>query len=143
MPKSPGSLEGRELTLTARELLGNRLVQPLKIDGASVRTAGPSQRISTDGGREPNGSSDSRELFCREGQNFLVVISESKAAFQPSPPKRMFSGAFEARWGVDADSEHFVLIERAPEYPRLRAFAYVEHWVEDVRRKLGMTRETP
>ena len=118
-------------------------IQPLKIDGALVRTAGPSQRVSTDGGREPHWSSDGRELFYREGQNFLVVASESKAAFQPSPPKRMFSGAFEGRWGVDADSQHFVMIERAPEYPRLRAFHYVEHWVEDVRRKLGMTRENP
>lgn len=117
--------------------------QPLKIDGASVWTARPSQRISTDGGREPHWSSDGRELFYREGQNFLVVASESKAAFQPSPPTRMFSGAFEGRWGVDADSQHFVMIERAPEYPRLRSFHYVEHWGEDVRRKLGMTREIP
>lgn len=142
--KAQFSPDGRWLAYVSDET--GRLevwIQPLKINGASVQTAGPSLRISTAGGGEPRWSSDSRELFYRDGQNFFVVASDSSTAFQLGAPKLMFRGAFDQRWSVEQDSQHFVLVERAPDYPWLRAFHYVEHWVQDVRRKLGMVEGTP
>ena len=142
--KAQFSPDGRWLAYASDET--GRLevwIQPLKINGASVQTAGPSLRISTAGGAEPRWSSDSRELFYREGQNFFAVASDSSTAFQPGSPKLMFRGAFDQRWSVEKDAQHFVLVERAPDYPRLHAFHYVEHWVQDVRRKLGMVERAP
>jgi dipeptidyl aminopeptidase/acylaminoacyl peptidase len=100
------SPDGRWLAYTSDETGPVEVwIQPLKINGATVQTAGPSLRISTGGGNEPRWSSDARELFYRDGQNFFVVTSESPAVFQPGSPKLMFRGAFDVRWGVDKDAQ--------------------------------------
>jgi eukaryotic-like serine/threonine-protein kinase len=141
--ESQFSPDGKMIAYQSDETGANEIwIQPIVIEGPLVRKAGTSRQVTLSGGQGPRWASSSRELFYRDTRSFYTVPSESVASFQPGAPRRMFDGEFEEGWEVEKDGPNFVMLQNGPGYPRLNAYRYVAHWVDDVRRRLG-TRARP
>ena len=95
-------------------------------------------QISTAGGTAPLWSSDSAELFYREGEAMMAVaVDGSGAAFSAGPPVRLFEGRFLddlARNYDVAPDGRFLMIKQAD---TLRQIHVVVNWMEDLRPFLG------
>jgi serine/threonine-protein kinase len=74
--------------------------------------------ISTEGGTEPNWSTDGSELFYRQGDQMMVVDVELGDEFSASKPRPLFEGRFEVGvignpdYDVTSDGERFLMVKR-------------------------------
>ena len=95
-------------------------------------------QISTAGGTAPLWSSDSTELFYRQGEAMMAVaVDGSGAAFSAGPPVRLFEGRYLddlARNYDVAPDGRFLMIKQAD---TLKQIHVVVNWMEDLRPFLG------
>ena len=99
-------------------------------------------RVSTDGGRYPQWSRDSRELFYRDGDRMMVVdYAADGDAFVHGRPELLFevpAAETLAYYDVTADGQRFFVLlpegdEEDPETERPQ-LTLVTHWFEEVER---------
>ena len=105
----------------------------------------PSQEvtISTDGGRGPVWSRDSRELFYQNGEQMMVVAVESGESFRPSPPKLLFAGSYVQpisqglfpQYDVSQDGRFLMMKSAvADDGGTLAQVVLVQNWFEELKR---------
>ena len=101
--------------------------------------SGARQQVSIGGGTEPMWARDSRELFFRQDDRILAVVTGLPGQFSPSRPVVLFAGSFEAwpqRAGYDVTHDgRFLFVERPDERP-LTHLRVIVDWFDDLRAKV-------
>lgn len=79
----------------------------------------PRQRVSIEGGREPQWGSDGRELFYWSAAGLMVVAIETQPIFRPAAPRELFDlAAYQSSddqgqgYAVAPDSQRFLMLKR-------------------------------
>jgi DNA-binding SARP family transcriptional activator/Tol biopolymer transport system component len=95
--------------------------------------AGRRWQVSRNGASEAVWSRDGRELFFRNGKEFLVAAVRPGANFDSDPPRVLFEGNFEGGHGpgvnnydVSPDGRYFLIIEVPP--PRAAGLNVFQGW---------------
>jgi Tol biopolymer transport system component len=100
---------------------------------------GTKWRISTQGGIEPQWSSDGTELYYRNGHKILAVSIQTRPSFTPGRPSEVFEDPQwvipKDTWNYDvtADGQHFLILrpEKITGHKHIRV---VQNWFEELRR---------
>jgi serine/threonine-protein kinase len=101
--------------------------------------AGGRWQISTDGGEEPRWSHDGRELYYRNGSQFMGVAVSTASIFQAGKPAAIFGGIFDLRtnsgitYDVDPKGNRFLMIRPAEE-STAPSVMIVLNWFDELRR---------
>jgi serine/threonine-protein kinase len=99
-------------------------------------------QISTDGGEEPVWSRDGREIFYRNGVNWMAAGVKTTPQFSAEPPKLMFTGPYVNVPGFSYDvapDGRFVLIKGAEETP-VTHLNLVLNWFDELKRRVAAKR---
>jgi serine/threonine-protein kinase len=96
---------------------------------------GPSRLVSNDGGVEPRWRGDGREIFYRNGDEFLAVDVALGATPTFSLPRVLFKGSYFrsdwSGWDVMPDGQGFVVIQTFGQ-PRT-SVSLVQNWFEELK----------
>jgi hypothetical protein len=96
-------------------------------------------RISTSGGMEPAWSPDGRELFYRDGPNFMAADVRLTPTFSAGTPRRLFEDAFVQSpntftgYSVSRDGKRFLFPQRLQADPPLTHLNVVVNWFTALR----------
>jgi serine/threonine protein kinase len=101
-------------------------------------------QISPDGGTEPVWSRRGDELFFRKGRKYFSVPIVAGDSSRPGRPTVMFEGNFVLQseipgapsYGVAADSQRFIMVQRLADAPRPVRLDVVLEWVQDLERRV-------
>ena len=96
--------------------------------------------ISTEGGTEPVWSRRGDELFFRNARQYFSVPIVAGDSSRPGRPSLMFAGEFVAQggipgapsYGVAADSQRFIMVQRLADAQRPMRLDVVLSWVRDI-----------
>jgi len=97
--------------------------------------------ISTaEGGEEPAWSKNSKELFYRIGQKWMVVKYSDDLGFTMFPPEVLFEGNYinigGRSYDVSPDGSRFLLLKPVEESTSTDQLNIVFNWFEELERKL-------
>jgi len=84
-------------------------------------------QISTDGGLQPRWNRSGKEIFYLDGENLMAVPVATQAGFQPGVPVKLFSKPDLQYFDVEADGQHFVLLE-SPDPTTETSLGAVVNW---------------
>jgi serine/threonine-protein kinase len=97
---------------------------------------GSQWQISTGGGEEPVWSRNGKELFYRNGTQWMVADVRTTSTFSAAPPRLLFTGPYVNVPGLSYDvgpDGRFVLIQGPSETPITR-LNVVLNWFDELRR---------
>jgi hypothetical protein len=84
-------------------------------------------QISTDGGTLPRWNRSGKEIFYLHGENLMAVPVAAQPRFQPGVPVKLFSKPDLQYFDVEADGNHFVLLE-SPDPTTETSLGAVVNW---------------
>lgn len=96
--------------------------------------------VSTEGGGTAIWSHNGRELFYRNGNNFMVVSVETQPTFSAGQPRLLFQGNFAyardftSDFDVSSDGQRFLMIQKAARESAPTQIDVVLNWSEELRR---------
>jgi eukaryotic-like serine/threonine-protein kinase len=94
-------------------------------------------RISTQGGGDPLWSRDGKELFYRNGDQFMAVpVPVSANAWVPKPAlmfQKNYLNVQHRPWDV-MDEQHFIMLQPTHPNPPVTELYLVENWFEELKR---------
>jgi len=94
-------------------------------------------RISTRGGVDPLWSRDGKELFYRDGDQFMAVQVPALTDSWIPKPQRMFTGNYlnvqHRAWDV-MDEQHFIMLQPTHPDPPVAELYLVQNWLEELKR---------
>jgi serine/threonine-protein kinase len=100
--------------------------------------------ISTGGGTEPVWSRRGDELFFRNGRQYFSLPIVAGDSSRPGRPTLMFEGNFVVQgdipgapsYGVAADSQRFIMVQRLADAPRPTRLDVALNWVRDLENRV-------
>jgi serine/threonine-protein kinase len=101
---------------------------------------GAKWQVSTDGGEEPRWSADGRELFFRNGRQWLASpVTSDGTAFVAGPPALMFEGPYinppGPSYDVAGGGRRFLVLVPAEDEPSARQVHLVQQWFQELTTK--------
>jgi eukaryotic-like serine/threonine-protein kinase len=132
------SPDGRWITYTSNESGRNEVYVMSYPDLRGKLT------ISTEGGTNPNWSSDGRELFYRQGPSMMAVAIDTTRGFRTDTPRLLFDASAYAGTGgdmkfdVSRDGKRFLMI-RGDDPSASRQIVVVHNWFEELKRLVPIT----
>ena len=84
-------------------------------------------QISTQGGTQPRWNRSGKEIFYLHGENLMAVPVQTQPRFEPGVPVKLFSKSDLQYFDVEADGEHFVLLE-SPDPATETSLGAVVNW---------------
>ena len=101
---------------------------------------GAKRQVSTDGGDEPVGGRNGKELFYRQGDDMMVVDVRLGPAFEAEVPRVLFSGRYlsfpqrpEVNYSVAPDGRFLMVKRDGPDDPPLTV---VVDWTQELLSRL-------
>jgi serine/threonine protein kinase/Tol biopolymer transport system component len=99
-------------------------------------------QVSTNGGEEAKWSSDGKELFYRNGRQWMVAAVKLKPDFESEIPKLLFEGPYAnvggASYNVSRDGRRLLLLEPVePDLAPVTHLNVILNWFEHIRQKAG------
>jgi serine/threonine-protein kinase len=102
---------------------------------------GPGRKwsISTEGGQEPLWSADGRELYCRNGDQIMVVTIDTGEDIAVGKPMPLFEAPFTSvrstlyGYHVSPDGRMFAIVKRS-DGSKPAEFHFVLNWFEELKR---------
>jgi eukaryotic-like serine/threonine-protein kinase len=104
--------------------------------------AGSQVQISNNGGEEPVWSRDGRQLFYRNGTQWMSVGVATTGDFRASPPTLAFEGPYVNVPGISYDvasDGRFILIAGPPESP-MKSVRVVLNWFDELKKLVPLSR---
>ncbi len=101
---------------------------------------GGKYQISTDGGTEPIGDPNGRELFYRNGDKMMAVEVSMAPTFSSAKTTMLFEGHALKSTGtfpfydVSPDGQHFLMFKSAEQSAGLTQIVVVQNWFEELNR---------
>jgi eukaryotic-like serine/threonine-protein kinase len=96
-------------------------------------------RVSSQGGGDPLWSRDGKELFYRNGDQFMAVTVPASTESWVPKPHLMFSGNYlnvqHRPWDV-LDEQHFIMFQPTHPSPPVTELYLVENWLEELKSRV-------
>jgi hypothetical protein len=97
---------------------------------------GEKYQISSNGGEEPVGHPNGRELFYRNAQQWMAVTISTEGAFSAHTPRLIFEGPYRNvpghSYDIARDGSRFLVL-KGDEQPPATSLAVVINWIDEVK----------
>jgi len=105
-----------------------------------VGRPGTADKVTTEGGFNPQWNVEGTELFYVAGGAMWVVPVATEAKFEHGPARQLFqkdwlSGSSSRKFAVSNDGQRFLMIDNSQSLPPLRRLVYVSNWFEELKRR--------